>query len=84
LNVLVEETDKSLGCNIFSFASLRPLRKNIADMSTLGELQCVSGEYISPAATSVPPLDHVPALPVELVLLRSFFSFFLLLSAPSS
>jgi hypothetical protein len=37
-------------------------------MSNLGDLQCVSGEYISPAATSVPPLDHVPALPVEQIL----------------
>jgi hypothetical protein len=79
---VVEETDKSLDCNIFSFASLRPLRKNIADISNLGELQCVSGEYISPAATSDPPLDRVPALPVEFNtrptfgLLRSFFSFF--------
>ncbi|MBN2643283.1 MAG: hypothetical protein JXR78_16650, partial [Victivallales bacterium] len=45
-------------------------------MSNHSELQCVAGEYISPTATSVPPLEHVPALPVELVLLRSFFSFF--------
>jgi hypothetical protein len=50
-------------------------------MSNLSELQCVAGEYISPAATSVPPLDPVPALPVELNmrptfgLLRSFFLF---------
>eukprot|EP00828_Plagiopyla_frontata_P012589 TRINITY_DN1721_c0_g1_i3.p2 TRINITY_DN1721_c0_g1~~TRINITY_DN1721_c0_g1_i3.p2 ORF type:complete len:120 (+),score=3.77 TRINITY_DN1721_c0_g1_i3:158-517(+) len=49
--------------------------KDIADMSSLGELQCVAGEYISPAATSVPPLEPVPALPVEFVLLRRFFLF---------
>ena len=51
-------------------------------MSNLGDLQCVAGEYISPAATSVPPLEPVPALPVELVLLRSFFSFFLTSVSP--
>ena len=45
-------------------------------MSNLDKLQCVAGEYISPAATSDPPLGRVPALPVELVLLRSFFPFF--------
>ena len=35
------------------------------DMSNYSELQCVAGEYISPAATSVPSLEPVPALPVE-------------------
>jgi hypothetical protein len=69
-------TDKTLCHNIFPFAWLRSLRENIIDMSNYSELQCVAGEYISPAATSVPPLGPVPALPVELVLLRSFFSFF--------
>ncbi|MBN2641426.1 MAG: hypothetical protein JXR78_07230 [Victivallales bacterium] len=55
--ILTGQTEVSAA--IFFFASLRPLRKNIADMSNLGKLQCVAGEYISPAATSV------PALPVE-------------------
>ena len=39
-------------------------------MSNFSELLCVAGEYISPAATSV------PALPVEFVPLRGFFLFF--------
>ena len=73
---------KSLCHNIFSFAWLRSLRKNIIDVSSFRELQCVAGKYISPAATSVPALDPVPALPVELVPLRGFFSFSLLLTAP--
>ena len=64
---------KSLCHNIFSFAWLRSLRKNIIDVSSFRELQCVAGKYISPAATSVPALDPVPALPVELVPLRGFF-----------
>ena len=76
----LEEADKSLGCNIFSFASLRPLRKNIADMSNYSELQCVAGKYISPVATSDPPLDRVPALPVEFVPLRGFFIFLIFVS----
>ena len=45
-------------------------------MPSSSELQCVAGEYISPVATSVPSLEPVPALPVEFVPLRGFFSFF--------
>ena len=62
--------------NIFSFAWLRSLRKNVIDMSNFSELQWIAGKYISPAATSVPALDPVPALPVEFVPLRGSFSFF--------